>query len=79
MELFEKRPARQALRGSDAAITSTDSTNSISAANLRNNTDIRKRFWKINAVHPINKGNSKKIGESPQDATKQIEADCGTN
>ena len=30
----------------------------------------------INAVRPINKGNSRKIVESPQGATKQIEADC---
>ena len=32
MELIEKRPARQALRGSNAAITYADSTNSISFA-----------------------------------------------
>ena len=46
---------------------------------LQNNADIEKRFWKINAVRPINKGNSRKIEASPQGATKQIEADCGTN
>ena len=34
MELIEKRPARQALGGSNAAITSTDSTYSISTTNL---------------------------------------------
>ena len=45
------------------------------SAKLRNNADIEKRFWKINAVCPINKGNSRKIGESPQGATKQTEAD----
>jgi hypothetical protein len=49
------------------------------AAKLGNNADVAKRFWKINAVRPINKGNSRKIGESPQGATKQIKADCGTN
>ena len=36
MELIEKRPARQALGGSNAAITSADSTNSIPSANLLN-------------------------------------------
>ena len=46
---------------------------------LRNNADVAKRFWKINAVRPINKGISRKIEESPQGATTQIEADCGTN
>ena len=51
----------------------------IVCAKLRNKTDIQKRFWKINAVRPINKDNSRKIEESPQDATTQIEADCGTN
>jgi len=49
------------------------------AAKLQNNADAAKHFWKINAVRPINKGNSRKIGESPQGATKQIKADCGTN
>ena len=49
------------------------------SAKLRNNADIRKRFWKINAISPINKGISRKNEESPQGATKQIEADCGTN
>ena len=34
MELIEKRPARQALGGSNAAITSADSTKSIPSANL---------------------------------------------
>ena len=42
-------------------------------------TDVAKHFWMINAVLPINKGNSRKYEESPQDATTQIEADCGTN
>jgi len=46
---------------------------------LRNNADVAKRFWKINAGRHRNKGNSRKIGESPQGATKQIEADCGTD
>jgi len=46
---------------------------------LRNNADVAKHFWMINAVQPINKGNSRKIEESPQGASKQIEADCGTN
>jgi len=46
---------------------------------LRNNAEIEKHFWKINAVRPINKGISRKIEASPQGATKQIEADCGTN
>ena len=34
-------------------------------AKIRNNADIRKRFWKINAISPINKGISRKIEESP--------------
>ena len=33
----------------------------------------------MNVVRPINKGISRKIEESPQGATTQIEADCGTN
>ena len=48
-------------------------------AKLQNNADVAKRFWKINAVRPINKGNSRKIEESPQSSTTQIEADCGTS
>ena len=48
-------------------------------AKIQNNADVAKRFWKINAISPINKGNSRKIEESPQGATTQIEADCGTN
>ena len=44
-------------------------------AKIRNNADIEKRFWKINAVRPINKGNSRKIEDSPQGANTQIEAD----
>lgn len=33
-------------------------------AKLRNNADVQKQFWKINAVRPINKGNSRdKKGE----------------
>ena len=35
-------------------------------------------FWKINAISLINKGNSRKIGESPQGAIKQIEAEAKT-
>ena len=48
-------------------------------AKLYNKAEIEKHFWMINAVRPINKGNSRKIGESPQGGTKQIEADCGAN
>jgi hypothetical protein len=33
---------------------------------ILNNADVAKRFWKINAVRPINKGISGKIEESPQ-------------
>ena len=33
----------------------------------------------INAVRPINKGNSRKFEESPQGATKQIEAFLGSS
>ena len=51
----------------------------ISFAKLENNADVAKRFWKINAARPINKGISREIGESSQDATTQIEADCGSN
>lgn len=43
-------------------------------AKIRNNAKIEKHFWMINAVRPINKGNSRKFEESPQGATKQIEA-----
>ncbi len=46
---------------------------------LQNNAETKKRFWKINAVRPINKGISRKIEESPQSATMQIEANCGTS
>ena len=49
------------------------------AAKIRNNAETEKHFWMINAVRPINKGISRKIEASPQGATKQIEADCGTN
>ena len=48
-------------------------------AKILNNAETEKHFWMINAVRPINKGISRKIEESPQGATKQIEADCGTN
>ena len=51
----------------------------LSFAKLENNADVAKRFWKINAARPINKGISREIGESSQDATTQIGADCGTN
>ena len=30
----------------------------IAVANIQNNADVAKRFWKINAISPINKGNS---------------------
>ena len=49
------------------------------AAKVRNKAEIEKHFWMISAVLPINKGNSRKFEESPQGATKQIEADCGMN
>ena len=49
------------------------------AAKIRNNAEIEKHFWMINAVCPINKGNSRKLEGSPQGATTQIEADCGKN
>ena len=49
-----------------------------STLKIQNNADIRKRFGKINVARPI-KGNSRKIEESPQGATTQIEADCETN
>ncbi len=42
-------------------------------AKIRNNAEIEKHFWMINAVRPINKGNSRKIEESPQGATKQTD------
>ena len=48
-------------------------------AKIQNNAETEKHFWMINAVRPINKGISRKIEASPQGATKQIEADCGTN
>lgn len=48
-------------------------------AKLANKAEIEKHFWMINAVGPINKGNSRKLEGSPQGATKQIEADCGKN
>ena len=57
-------------KGSDAEITN---------ANNFILPEIAKQFRKINAISPINKGNSRKIEESPQGATTQIEADCGTN
>ena len=47
-------------------------------AKLANKAEIEKHFWMINAVCPINKGNSRKFGECPQGATKQIKTDCGT-
>ena len=37
-------------------------------AKIRNNAEIQKHFWMINAVQPINKGISRKIEESPQGA-----------
>ena len=43
-------------------------------AKLKNNADIRKPFWRINAVCPINKGNSGKNEESLKVDTKQIYA-----
>lgn len=30
-------------------------------AKLQNNADVTKRFWKINAVHPKNEGNSRQF------------------
>ena len=51
-----------------------NSGNALDAAKLRNNADIRKRFWKINAVRPINKDNSGKNEESLKVGTKQIYA-----
>ena len=51
----------------------------LNGAKIQNNADVAKRFWKINAISPINKGISRKIVESLQGATTQIEADCGTN
>ena len=47
---------------------------SLNDAKLQNNADIRKRFWKINAVRPINKDNSGKNEESLKVGTKQIYA-----
>jgi len=48
-------------------------------AKIRNNAETEKHFSQINADKPINKGNSRKFEESPQGATKQTEADCGTD
>ena len=40
-------------------------------AKIQNNADIRKQFWRINAVCPINKGNSEKNEESLKVGTMQ--------
>ena len=40
-------------------------------ANIRNNADIQKHFWRNHAVCPINKGNSGKNEESLRVGTKQ--------
>ena len=44
---------------------------SISTAKLRNNADAAKQFWRINAIRPINKGNSERNGENLKVGIKQ--------
>lgn len=46
IELIEKRPDNQEIRGSQAAITSDNSVNSITVANLLNNIESSKKTEK---------------------------------